>query len=280
MKRRAFRILAASLLCSGASLILAQPPEPPRVLRIFREDIKSGKGAAHQKVEMGYVRTFSKTKYPKYVALTGVTGTTQAWFLEMHDSYASIGDALKMTETEPLKSALDMLDAQDGELRSGERQMIAVYQKDLSYLPVPGSLPKSRFVNLNMLRVRPGHAADFAEMRRLLNAAFDKTSSKQRRVVYSVTSGAPAGTYLIISAMESLKAMDPVPGAMSMADAFGSAQERYQKLQAEIVISAENTMFSIDPKMSNPSKEFITADPDFWAPKPKQSAAAKPTGGN
>src|SRR5438128_1252625 len=147
MKRRVFRILAASLLCSGASLILAQPPEPPRVLRI--------------------------------------------------------------------------------------------------------------------LRVRPGHAADFAEMRRLLNAAFDKTSSKQRRVVYSVTSGAPAGTYLIISAMESLKAMDPVPGTMSMADAFGSAQERYQKLQAEIVISAENTMFSIDPKMSNPSKEFITADPDF-----------------
>jgi hypothetical protein len=31
--------------------------------------------------------------------------------------------------------------------------------------------------------------------------------------------------------------------------------------------------------MSNPAKEFITADPDFWAPKPK-SAAAKPATAN
>jgi hypothetical protein len=34
-------------------------------------------------------------------------------------------------------------------------------------------------------------------------------------------------------------------------------------------------------KMSNPPKEFIAADPDFWAPKPKPAAAkpvAKPTG--
>ena len=36
------------------------------------------------------------------------------------------------------------------------------------------------------------------------------------------------------------------------------------KLQTEIVISSENTLFSVNPKMSNPAKEFITADPDFW----------------
>jgi hypothetical protein len=56
---------------------------------------------------------------------------------------------------------------------------------------------------------------------------------------------------------------------------------RYSKLQAEVVISSENTMFTINPKMSNPSKEFIAADPDFWAPTPKPAAAkpaAKPTG--
>jgi hypothetical protein len=70
--------------------------------------------------------------------------------------------------------------------------------------------------------------------------------------------------------------MDPPPSAMSMADAFGAdSLARYNKLQADIVISAEITMFAVNPKMSNPPKEFIAADPDFWAPKPKP--AARPT---
>jgi hypothetical protein len=282
MKCVAVRVLAAGLLLSGASLIQAQSSEPPHLLRIFREDIKSGKSSAHEKVESAYARAFAKSGYPSYIALDGATGTSQAWFLESHDSYEAMEKAIHLAETEPLKTTLSQLDAQDGELRTGERGMIATYQKDMSYLPVPSILPKGRFVTINMVRVRPGHAADFADMRKLVNAAFEKSGSKQRRVVYSVNSGAPAGTYLILSVMESLKAMDAQSSGMSMPEAFGADNlARYNKLQSEIVISSENTMFSVNPKMSNPAKEFIAADPDFWAPKPKLTAVkppAKPTG--
>jgi hypothetical protein len=280
MKYAAVRVLAAGLLLSGASLIPAQSPEPPHFLRIFREDIKSGKSSAHEKVESAYVRAFSKAGYPSYLALDGKTGTSQAWFLESYDSYESLEKAMHMAEAEPLKTTLSGLDAQDGELRTGERNMIATYQKDLSYLPVPSNLIKARFVNINMVRVRPGHAADFAEMRKLVNAAFEKSESQQRRVVYSVSSGMPAGTYLIIAAMDSLKAMDTPAGAMSMAEAFGADNlAKYNKLQADIVISSEFTLFAVNPKMSNPPKEFIAADPGFWAPKPPAAKpAAKPAG--
>ena len=278
MKRRSVRFLASGLVLFGASLILAQSPEPPHIVRIIREDIKSGKAAAHEKVETSYARAFSKSKYPNYLALENVSGSSQAWFVEGYDSYASLDQTIPVAQAEPLKGTLDQLDAQDGELRTSERSMIATYQKDLSYLPVPSNLPKARFVTINVVRVRLGHAADFAEMRKLLYAAFDKANNQLRRVVYNVNSGAPAGTYVILSAMDSLKAMDPPPSAMSMADAFGAEnQARYNKLQTEIVISSENTLFAVNPKMSNPAKEFITADPDFWAPKPK-SALAKPAG--
>jgi hypothetical protein len=73
--------------------------------------------------------------------------------------------------------------------------------------------------------------------------------------------------------MDSLKALDAPAGGMSMAEAFGAELARYNKLTADTVISSESTMFMINPKMSNPSKEYIAADPEFWAPKP---AAAKP----
>jgi hypothetical protein len=176
-----------------------------------------------------------------------------------------------------------LLDVQDGELRAGERGMVATYQNNLSYLPVPANLAKARFVTINTVRLRPGHNADFEEMRKLLNSAFEKSASQQRRVVYSVTSGAPSGTYLILSAMDSLKAMDPNPSAMSMTDAFGAENlARYQKLQADIIMSAESTLFAVNPRMSYPPKEYGTADPDFWTAKPRpaaKTAALKPGAG-
>jgi hypothetical protein len=275
MKRTAVHVVAAGLLLSGASLIQAQ--EPSHLLRIFREDIKSGKGAAHEKVESAYVRAFSKSGYPSYLAWENMTGTSQAWFVERYDTYESMEKAIHLAEAEPLKSTLDLLDAQDGELRTGERGIIATYQPDLSYLPVPANLAKVRFVGVTITRVHLGHNAEVTEARKLLNAAYAKSGSQQRRVVYSVTSGMPAGTYLVLSGMESLKSMDPPPSPMSMADAFGADNMvRYNKLTSDLIISNESTLFSVNPKMSNAPKEYITADPDFWAPKPKPAPAAKP----
>src|SRR5664279_4893639 len=232
MKYAAARVVAAGLLLSGASLIQAQSPEPPHLLRIFREDIKSGKSSAHEKVESAYVRAFSKAGYPSYLALDGNTGTSQAWFLESYDSYESLEKAMHMAEAEPLKTTISGLDVQDGELRTGERNMIATYQKDMSYLPVPSNLAKARFVNITTVRIRPGHVPDFVEMRKLVNAAFEKGGSQLRRVVYSVNSGMPAGTYLVLSAMDSLKAMDVPAFGTSMAEAFGADNlAKYNKLQ-------------------------------------------------
>lgn len=79
--------------------------------------------------------------------------------------------------------------------------------------------------------------------------------------------------------MDSLKALEPMPSAMTVPQPFGAEnQAKYNRLTADIVISAEQTLFAISPKMSNPTKEMIAADPDFWAPKAKPAAAAKPTG--
>jgi hypothetical protein len=73
MKRHAAKVF---LMFSGASLVLAQEPAP--YLRIIREDIKSGKTAAHQTSEMAFARAFSKTKYPNYVGWETITGPSQA----------------------------------------------------------------------------------------------------------------------------------------------------------------------------------------------------------
>ena len=93
----------------------AQSQQPAHLLRIFREDIKSGKGSAHEKVESAYVPAFSKSGYPSYLALANMSGTSQAWFIERYDTYEAMEKAIHLAEAEPLKTTLDALDAQDGE---------------------------------------------------------------------------------------------------------------------------------------------------------------------
>jgi len=262
MKRHHTLVLLASLVFSGASHVLAQEPAP--ILRIIREDIKSGKTAAHQKSEMAFARAFAKANYPNYLAWEAMTGPTQAWFVERYDNYAAIEDALKISNSEPLNTTLGQLDEVDGALRSSERTMILHYQKELSYTPVPANLAKYRYYLVITYQIRPGRAPEFAEFRRIWNAAWEKGGYKGRRAVYSVTQGAPLGTYIAIMGMESLKALDG-----GVPTDFGQTRERYTKLNQDIVVSTEQTIFMVNPKMSNPPKEYIAADPDFWGPKPK-----------
>jgi hypothetical protein len=59
---------------------------------------------------------------------------------------------------------------------------------------------------------------------------------------------------------------------LSAFEAYGADNlARYYKLRAEIVVSSENTLFAISPKMSNPPKEFTAADPDFWVGTPGET---------
>ncbi|PYT11777.1 MAG: hypothetical protein DMG59_25435, partial [Acidobacteria bacterium] len=145
---------------------------------------------------------------------------------------AALENSIRIAESQPLKSELDQLDAQDGEMRTGGRNMIATYQKAFSYRPGPADMGKARYVSISVLRIRPGRNGDFAERTKLLNEAFEKSKNPQGTAVYSVASGAPAGTYLVFRGMTSLKSMDPDSSRMSMADAFGQENlARFQKLQ-------------------------------------------------
>ncbi|MEO7136682.1 MAG: hypothetical protein ABI037_03100 [Gemmatimonadales bacterium] len=51
------------------------PEGRPKVLLIFREQVKPGKDSAHEKVEAGWPRAFAKAKWPtNYLAMTTMTG--------------------------------------------------------------------------------------------------------------------------------------------------------------------------------------------------------------
>src|SRR5438105_3949665 len=152
-----------TLLCTsfvlyyGASAAQAQG-NPPPVLRVYVEQVKLGKNAAHEKSESAFARAFAKANYPAhYIGLNPMSGANEAWFLEAHGSFAEVEKAEKAGDAPALKADLDQAMATDGEYLSGMRSLIAVFRKDLSYEPenAPG-LSKSRYMNVVTIRIKPG----------------------------------------------------------------------------------------------------------------------------
>ncbi len=257
----AARIFIAYFLLSGVSRLQAQTEEP-RFLRIVREDVKSGKGPEHAKIEAAYARAFAKAGFTNYIGMESISGPNQAWFLEAFDSWASIESGLAMMSRQPLRSEIAPLAPQDGELLVGDSSVVAVLQTALSYLPGSPDPAAARFMNVLTIRIHPGAGAEFAERAQLLNAARERAGWKGRTAVYRVESGAADITYMVLTPLDSLQELDSEqnePTALSPDDLA-----RLREINQKIIAESRYALFAINPKMSNPPKDVIAAEPGFW----------------
>ncbi|HLG97961.1 MAG TPA: hypothetical protein VKX49_16725 [Bryobacteraceae bacterium] len=270
---------SAVIVCFAAALPLpAQTPsEPPAVLRIIRESIKEGKSTAHRNSETAFMLEAARLKYPtNIIGMSTLTGASEAWFLEAHDSFAAIESTLAAFDNPEAQYA--KLDELDAEFRTGSRVWIAIYRPDLSFhgQELMQNLPKARFMNVTLLRVHPGHESDFGELARMAADASQKAMASQPVAVYQPVSGSPAGTYIVFEPAASLKNMDGAGERdRAMLQAMGdSTAKRFTKSLGDTIASEESLLFSIEPRMSYVSRDFAAADPAFWNPKSDGSTSS------
>jgi hypothetical protein len=275
--------MRTTVLCTSLSLICGlviahAQGGPSPVIRVYVEQVKPGKNAAHTKAESGFARTFAKANYPAhYFALDSMAGSNEAWFVEGHDSFAGMEHAEKAGDAEPLKAELEQVSATDGEYLSSTRSMIGVFRPDLSYEPEGSpTLSKTRYMAVITIRIKMGTEQRLASAVSELVKVYKNVAMPQATLVYQVISGTPAGTFLIFEPMTTLAAWDQYPAIMqSLKQAGGRKFEALQRDLAEINSFEETRLMSINPRTSYVSKETLAGDPDFWAPKPKPVAAPK-----
>ncbi len=271
MKKNLLFLFAICLFVSTAFEARAQVGPPPKVLSIFREEIKAGRGAAHVKVEVGYVRALQKAKWPVYsLAMTPAVGGTDAWFMSAYDSFAAMEqDRTNIDKNAQLSADFERLDAIDAEFRTGQRSIVCSLVEGLSWGP-NFDVSQMRYFSVTTTRVRPGHDEEYREARRMLGEAVKKANPNARSVLYVVNAGMPGGTYLTFTPRKSLAELDPNPAVgRAVQDALGedNAKKR-QKLLAESVMSTDTSIYAFSPRMSYVPKEWAKTGGDFWAPKP------------
>jgi len=270
--------LLLSTLVPGVAVAQALPTSQPNMITIVREEVKVGRDADHAKIEAGWPAAYEKAKSPDYyLAMTSMTGASEAWYVTPYTSHAAMGDSFKREDADAVLTAeLARLRRADADVINSVRVMQARARTDLSYGAYP-DLAKQRFFEIAWFRVRPGHEPQFETAAKAYGASAKRAGAKASYRVYEVVAGVPGPTYLILSSVAAYGEFDQ---AMSDGDKIirGANPDEatvLQKFMLEGVINIETQRFRVDPVQSYVPKETRALDPAFWTPK--KPATAKPT---
>jgi hypothetical protein len=273
--------LLAAALPAGAQ---TPPPEaakgPSPLIAIYREEVRPGKGPAHTANETAWAAAFTKAQAPvHWLGMSSIAGPSEAWFLEAHQSYADfekMQDAMESNEA--LRREGDRFSAADADLLSRTSAIIARYRPALSFQP-DVSLPQMRFMSVDVVRVKPGHAGEFAEVWREIVEAHKKSNMTEHWAVYQVESGMPDGTFLFFYPFKSLAEVDaagPEHGAAPYRDAVGEAGRTKSRAMNQAAVEFSQTyLFRLSPAMSTLPDTWSAADPYWNRPAAVATTASK-----
>lgn len=277
------RILLLGALIGIATPVLAQeaPRKAPRILEIFQEVLKPGKGAAHEQHETGWPLAFANAKIKSYyVALKSQTGASDVWYVSTYDTYAQMEQDDKDVAAAPgLEAQLARLADRDGDYLANTRTYVAELRDSLSIGTAP-DFSKLRGYRITTVRVRIGHGDEYAQLRRLQRDAYRKAGIDPHIGVYAVTSGVNVPTYFVFRGYTSLAEMDGWGALNDRAMAQLTAEERAQmeKLNASAILTRESNIYAIAPKQSYVPAEMAAADPEFWKTNPVVAMQARKAG--
>ncbi len=282
MKRITSCLLGATFLCAGlgvaAAQEMAETTPPPKVLLIFREFLKPGKGGSpHEKAESAFVQAFARAKWPThYFAANSLTGKPRALFFIGYDSFdAWEKDGLAMQKNAMLSAALDRAAVADGELQSEADGSMLVYNEEQS-LRAPVDIAHMHYFEISLYRVRPGHREEWNEAVKLVKAAYEKLPDSHW-AMYEAAYGQEDTTFVVFVPMKSAAEIDRnfAQGKDFVAAMGEDGMKKLHDLEASAIEFTQANIFQFAPKMSYPRDEWVKADPDFWKPKASATAPAK-----
>src|SRR5713226_1009029 len=236
---------ALGMIFSTGTLATAQQPTagPPPVLQIVREDIKTGMMEAHSREANATVRIWAKAKSPHHrLALVPVAGNeNEVMYFWGFDSMAAFGKAQQDLDKIGVTYKADFARTRHSgeDYHSAQREMIARLRPDLSYNG-PADIAHSRFMRVETIRVRPGHASAFEEARKIMSAAHEKAKVDEHMAVYQVRGGTQAGTYIVLIPWKALADADgvqPLPHGKAYQDALGeSGTKKIASLYSDSIV--------------------------------------------
>lgn len=256
-------LLLAGILSSAAA---AQSlTDPPPIVQLVR---KPGTGGASLKP---YANARAEINV---MGMASVTGLPETWLVELHYSFASVEDLdQRISAVAPVRVFNDASDPLQDDVLAPSRTMLARYRPNWSYRPDQAirMFPRARYFQVSLYRIRSGTEAEFGELIRLRRATADVVNLDRPELAYQVFSGAPAGTFVFLMPIVSLRNYDDGVNPLPVyAEGLANARAKDgSRIAADTEISREHLLFRVEPRISYVSSDFADVDPEFWRGKGK-----------
>lgn len=256
-------LLLAGILSSAAA---AQSlTDPPPIVQLVR---KPGTGGASLKP---YANARAEINV---MGMASVTGLPETWLVELHYSFASVEDLdQKISAVAPVRVFNDASDPLQDDVLAPSRTMLARYRPNWSYRSDQAvrMFPRARYFQVSLYRIRSGTEAEFGELIRLRRATADVVNLDRPELAYQVFSGAPAGTFVFLMPIVSLRNYDDGVNPLPVyAEGLANARAKDgSRIAADTEISREHLLFRVEPRISYVSSDFADVDPEFWRGKGK-----------
>lgn len=269
--------LAGTMVVIGGALqAQGLPTTQPKYLQIFREEVKIGRNADHEKIEAGWPAAFERAKSPDfYVAMVATTGLNEAWFVIPQES-ATAADASMRRDAanKQLTTELTRLGKADADVLTNVRSLLAMARPDLSYGAYP-DLAKQRYWEITWFRVRPGHEQQWEGATKAYMAATKRTAPETSFRTYEIVAGMPGPVYLVFSSMPSYSDFDKMAsdGQKVWGSMTPDEMAVMQKFSTDGLINFETNRFRLSPTMSYVPKAVRDSDPAFWGTKKAMTAS-------
>lgn len=256
---------------------------PPKVLVVHREFTKPGKGGMlHEKAESANVQALKANHVDfHYLAMTSLSGADRTLFFAGYASFAEWEAASKRLEANPtIAAAFDRGNVADGDLLSESNQSVWWREDEMSMNP--HNLVGDRMMEISQYIVKPGHAAEWDELVKLVMAGYKKGIPDASWSMFHQVFGTSGDAYLVVVPLKSLEEFDARRAhAKEFAEAMGKdGMKKLDELTAACVASSQTNLFAFSPAMSNPPANWVKSEPDYWTPKKvmpmKTKAAVKP----
>lgn len=248
----------------------------PKVLVVIREWEKLNAGAEHNKTESAFVAALKKADYKSnYFAACGVTGKPRCLFFSGFDSYdAWFKSTREMYGNKDLSAELDPINKADTDLLQNTEVVAMTYSSELSYKD-DHSVATARFLEADVMRVKPGHMGDFSKLVKMVKEANDKAGTDSHWSAFQVSFGGDPSSVVFYTADKNAAELDhSMVNDSKMWSAMSALEKQeFESLYAKSVDVEQSELLTINPAMSYPPDSWVKADPDFWTPKPAEAPA-------
>ena len=260
-------VLALAPPAMAQSAMPAGPTAPPPILQRIREIVKVGRGDAHETNEHAWASAYAKAKLPYFgVAMTAMTGSNDAWFMNGWPSFEAIDDAnAAMDKDKEFASAVSGFMLKDADDISDAAASMWALRPDLSYRDTV-AWSQMHAYEMITVRARPGHNDDIKKIAEKIRATHVAAHTSAHWAMYQGMMGVPEGTFLVIIPHKTVGDLDVgMKEDALFSKALGEVGgKELDKLSSDGVISTQTDLFAVNAKMSYVSEDWRASDADFW----------------